>query len=247
MLKKEVCKQVELTYAEFEKPFRIFTDASVEGLGAVLELQDDIGNWRPLAYGSHIVTEAEKIYDALKLEFVALKWAVTEQFSEYLTSSKFTVFTDNKPLTYILKKTHLNAIAQRWVAALVDYDFEIILYKPGIENGVADALSRRYDEERDDMNKWIEWATRATKNFKRDDDDHEAVMNIHTPININSKDEQKHDEDIGMIMHLINGYDEKEISNKFTADQCKMRRILTKFFMHNEFLYYREDAEDVFW
>ena len=244
MLKREVCKQVELAYADFEKPFRISTDASVEGLGAVLEQQDDIGNWRPLAYGSRRVTDAEKRYDAHKLEFLALKWAVTEQFSEYLTSSKFTVFTDNNPLTYILKKTHLDAIAQRWVAALADYDFEII-YKPGIENGVADALSRRYDEERDDTNKWIAWATRTTKNFKRDDDDCETVMKIQTQMNIDWKEEQKHDDDIRMIMDLINGSDEKETSNKFTADQRKMRRILPKFFLHNELLYYREDVEDV--
>ena len=44
MLKGEVCKQVELAYTDFEKQFRISTDASVEGLGAVLEQQDDIGN-----------------------------------------------------------------------------------------------------------------------------------------------------------------------------------------------------------
>ena len=67
MLKREVCKQVELAYADFEKPFRISTDASVEGLGAVLEQQDDIGNWRPLAYGSRRVTDAERRYDAHKL------------------------------------------------------------------------------------------------------------------------------------------------------------------------------------
>ena len=92
MLKREVCKQVELAYANLEKPFRISTDASVEGLGAVLGQQDDIGNWRPLAYGSRRVTDVKKRYDAHKLEFLALKWA----------SSKFTVFTNNNPLTYIL-------------------------------------------------------------------------------------------------------------------------------------------------
>ena len=37
MLKRDMCKQVELAYADFEKPFRLSTDASVEGLGAVLE------------------------------------------------------------------------------------------------------------------------------------------------------------------------------------------------------------------
>ena len=222
MLKREMCKQAY----------------------AILEQQDDIGNWTPLAYGSLRVTDAEKRYDAHKLEFLALNWVVSEQFSKYLTSSKFTVFTDNNPLTYILKNTHLDAIAQRWVAALADYDFEII-YKPGIENGVADALSRRHDEERDDRNKWIELATRATKNFKRDDDDCEAVMKIQKQMNIDWNEEQKHDDDIRMTMYLIKGSDEKETSNKFTAYQRKMRRILPKFCMHNELLYYREDVEDV--
>ena len=44
-----------------------------EAIGAVLERQDDIGIWGPLAYGSRRVTEAEKRYDANKLEFLALK------------------------------------------------------------------------------------------------------------------------------------------------------------------------------
>ena len=87
-------------------------DESVEGFGAVLEQQDDIRYWRPLTFGSRRVTEGEKRYDAHKLQFLALKWAVTEQFPEYFTSSKFTVFIGNKPLTYILKKTHLDKIAQ---------------------------------------------------------------------------------------------------------------------------------------
>ena len=44
--------------------------------------------------------------------------------------------------------------------------------------------------ERDDTNKWIEWATRITNNFERDDDDCEAVMKIKTPMNINWKKEK---------------------------------------------------------
>jgi len=37
----------------------------------------------------------------MKLELVALKWAVTEKFQTYLLGSKFEVFTDNKPLKYL--------------------------------------------------------------------------------------------------------------------------------------------------
>ena len=62
-------------------------------------------------------------------------------------------------------------------------------------------------------------------------------------MNINWKEEQKHDDDIRMIMDFINGFDKKETSNKFTADQRKMRRILPKFFMHNII----EKALRMFW
>lgn len=49
---------------------------------------------------------AEKNYNlhACKLEFLALKWTITYHFRDYLYHSpKFTVFTDNNPLTYILR------------------------------------------------------------------------------------------------------------------------------------------------
>ena len=46
-------------------------------------------------------------------------------------------------------------------------------------------------------------------------------------------------------MDLINGSDEKETSNNFTAYQGNMRRILPTLFVHNELQYYREDVQDV--
>ena len=44
----------------------------------------------------------------LKLEFLALKWAVTEKFNDYLYGTKFILLTDNNPLTYALSKAKLN-------------------------------------------------------------------------------------------------------------------------------------------
>lgn len=65
-----------------------------------------------------------------KLEFLALKWAITEKFSDYLTGQTFSVFTDNNPLTYVLTSAKLDATGHRWVAALSSYNFSIT-YKPG--------------------------------------------------------------------------------------------------------------------
>ena len=76
----------------------------------------------------------------LLLEFLALKWAITDKFHEYLYGSEFQVFTDNNPLTYVLTTAKLDATGHRWVAALSNYNFSIT-YKPGKGHVDADALS----------------------------------------------------------------------------------------------------------
>ena len=87
------------------------------------------------------MSKAEKNYPAHKLEFLALKWAVTEKFHEHLYGNKFSVVTDNNPLTYVLKNAKLDATGHRWVVQLANYNFSIS-YAPGSTNHVADALSR---------------------------------------------------------------------------------------------------------
>ena len=69
------------------------------------------------------------------------KWAVTDKFHDYLYGNKFTVFTDNNPLTYVLTTAKLDAMGHRWVASLSSYEFDIV-YRSGASNRDADALSR---------------------------------------------------------------------------------------------------------
>ena len=87
------------------------------------------------------MSQAEKNYPAHKLEFLALKWAVTSRFHEYLYGGEFAVYTDNNPLTYVLTSAKLDATGQRWIAALVNYNFSLH-YKSGKTNIEADALSK---------------------------------------------------------------------------------------------------------
>ena len=75
------------------------------------------------------------------MEFLALKWAVTKRFHEYLYGNDFTVYTNNNPLTYILTTAKLDATSHRWMAALAAYNFTLN-YRPGKTNVDADALSR---------------------------------------------------------------------------------------------------------
>lgn len=70
--------------ANFDLPFVLHTDASSEGLGAVL-YQEQSGKLWVIAYGSRTLTPAEKNYHlhSSKLEFLALKWAVCDKFRDY--------------------------------------------------------------------------------------------------------------------------------------------------------------------
>ena len=91
------------------------------------------------------MNETEQQYHSNKQEFLALKWAVTEQFHEYLTPygknrNEFIVHTDNNPLTYIFSSAHLEAAGHRWVASLADFNFSLE-YQKGKDNTVAEFLS----------------------------------------------------------------------------------------------------------
>ena len=83
---KAACLQAPiLAFANFNKHFLLETDVSGRGLGAVLSQKLADGQYHPIAYASHVVNETEQRYHSNKQEFLALKWAVTEQFHEYLS------------------------------------------------------------------------------------------------------------------------------------------------------------------
>ena len=92
------------------------------------------------------MNETEQRYLSNKQEFLALKWAITEQFHEYLSPyrknrNEFVVCTDNNPLTYIFTSTNLDAAGQQWVAQLASYNFSLE-YQKGKDNTVAGFLSQ---------------------------------------------------------------------------------------------------------
>ena len=145
ILKEKCVNAPVLSFPDFKKPFLLETDASGKGLGAVLSHKQDDGRYHPVAYASQTMSETEQRYHSNKQEFLALKWAVTEQFHEYLTpygknKNEFVVRMDNNPLTYIFSSAHLDAVGHRWKASLADYNFSLE-YQRGKDNTVADFLS----------------------------------------------------------------------------------------------------------
>uniref|UniRef100_A0A674MGD5 ribonuclease H n=1 Tax=Takifugu rubripes TaxID=31033 RepID=A0A674MGD5_TAKRU len=142
-LKTALLDCVVLAHPDFDRPFILSTDASTDGLGAVLsQVPAGEERARPVAFASKSLSRSQAKYPAHRLEFLALKWAACDKFSHWLKGHQFTVWTDNNPLTYILTKPKLDACEQRWVSKLAPYNFDI-KYVPGRLNVVADALSRR--------------------------------------------------------------------------------------------------------
>ena len=138
-IKKLLTEEPLLQYPDFTKPFVLTTDASNEALGAVLS-QVPMGQDLPVAYASRTLLNAEKNYSTREKELLAIIWSC-KQYRQYLFGRKFTIVTDHKPLTWVFSVKDPSSRLLRWRLKLEEYDYHIV-YKPGIRNTNADALSR---------------------------------------------------------------------------------------------------------
>ena len=143
-IKEKLSSPPVLSNTDFSKPFVVHTDASLDGLGVVLYQEQNgmDGMERVIAYASRGLRSSEKHYSAHKLEFLALKWAITEKFHDCLYGNTITVCTDNNTLTYVLTSAKLDATGHRWLTSLGTYNFSL-KYKTGKNNRDADGLSSR--------------------------------------------------------------------------------------------------------
>ena len=111
--------------------------ASMSGLGAVLLKE---GN--PVMYCSRALSQAEKSYSQIEKELLAITFALT-RLDQFLYGRSVTVESDHKPLVAIQAKALGDAPLrlQRMLLTLQRYNYTIV-YKPGVQMHVADALSR---------------------------------------------------------------------------------------------------------
>ena len=140
-LKELVSSSPVLKFFDSRRETRVTTDASKEGLGALLEQKFDDG-WHPIAYGSRSLTKSEVNYAPIELETLAVVFACN-RFNVYLYGRRFTVKSDHQPLKSIFSSVLANVPPrlQRFLLSLQKYDFDVE-YVKGVENVVADAFSR---------------------------------------------------------------------------------------------------------
>ena len=135
-VKKALANAPVLTHADFDKPFTVWTDASIDGVGAVLQ-QDG----KPIAYESARFSPAERNYTVGEQELLAVIHAL-KKWRVYLEGGQYPVRlrTDHQPLTYLPTKGVLGSRQVRWSEYLSRFNIEWE-YIPGQKN-IADALSR---------------------------------------------------------------------------------------------------------
>ncbi|CAK5263795.1 unnamed protein product, partial [Mycena citricolor] len=133
------------------RPFKITTDGSAEGFAGYLAQEfphtDKNGKeskrWHPIAFCSKRTSTSEAKYEPFLLEFAALKYALDE-FEMYTYGSPIEIETDCQALRDTLMREKLNSHHSRWKESILARNIIDIRHRPGIENPVADALSRKW-------------------------------------------------------------------------------------------------------
>ncbi|GBL62120.1 Retrovirus-related Pol polyprotein from transposon 297 [Araneus ventricosus] len=139
-LKQALTSSPILTYPWTDKDFILDTDASNEGIGAVLS-QNTGNEERVIAYFSKSLGKPERNYCVTRKELLAIVKSI-EHFHHYLYGRKFLLRTDHTSLRWLLNFKEPEGQIARWIQRLQEYDFEI-QHRKGTSHGNADALSRR--------------------------------------------------------------------------------------------------------
>ncbi|KAI5613446.1 hypothetical protein C0J50_11334, partial [Silurus asotus] len=135
-----------LAYADFSLPFVLYTDASHQGLGAVLS-QIQEGQERVIAYASRSLHPAERnnanyrSFNTIERECLAIKWAVPT-LRYYLLGRAFTICSDHAQLQWLHRMKDTNERITRWYLPLQPFKFEVV-HRLGAQMVMANFFSRQ--------------------------------------------------------------------------------------------------------
>ncbi|KAE8999302.1 hypothetical protein PR002_g18493 [Phytophthora rubi] len=143
-VKKSLASAPVLMLPDTSRPFHVVCDASDFAIGCALMQFDAEGRERVVSYQSRQMKSAEKNYPVHDKELLAMRYALIK-FRVYLLGEQtFAVYTDHASLRTAMKSPHLSQRMARWLSFFAEYNF-VVHYKPGKNNILADALSRRPD------------------------------------------------------------------------------------------------------
>ena len=142
-LKRAITSAPILAPPDYSRPFTITCDASDYAIGSVLS-QGEGQDMRVVAFESRKLNPAECRYEVHDKELLSVIHAL-QKWKHYVGGrDRFSIYTDNWATKFIQTKPHLTRMQQKWMGILQSFDCDIF-HRPGAENVVADALSRRPD------------------------------------------------------------------------------------------------------
>lgn len=130
-------EKIELFQPDFSKPFELTTDASNFAIGAVLSQ-----NQHPVTFYSRSLNKTEQNYATNEKELLAIVWALQKLRNYLYGVADLTILSDHQSLQFSISERNPNSKLKRWKNFIAKYGAKII-YKPGSQNVVADALSRQ--------------------------------------------------------------------------------------------------------
>ncbi|QRW26601.1 Retrotransposable element Tf2 protein [Rhizoctonia solani] len=140
-LKEAITNAPVLCHANPDKPYFLETDASGAALGSILSQQQEDRCLHPLGFLLESFKGEEQNYDTHDKELLAIICSF-EYWCIFLEGTRHpvTVFTDHWNLEYWKESCTFNRCHARWHLLLAGYNFQIV-YQPGKQSGIPDALS----------------------------------------------------------------------------------------------------------
>lgn len=143
---------------ESDDPVWLFTDASAAGIGAALFQGKEWDLSSPIAYESRLMTPAERNYPVHEQELLAIVHALSK-WRLLLLGLKVNVMTDHHSITHLMKQRTLSRRQARWLERLSEFDLSLNYIK-GESNTIADALSRKQEEDVMTASTTLQWTLR---------------------------------------------------------------------------------------
>ena len=233
------------------RPFRVTSDGSGTGLAGFLSqpftYTDSAGReqvrWHPISYCSKRTSKSEERYEPFLLEFAALKFCL-DKFDPYIYGSPIEIETDCQALRDCLLKEKMSVHHSRWKESILAHNIIDIRHRPGVENPVADGLSRMWNNRKRQPNDGSNWSVlpdwEAIKGIQNDilSVDETPILTSNVQAQYSLADRFKGDVFFEPIVHhLLGGNAGSNISERrramhcakgFTIEKGKLWRLSTK-------------------
>ncbi|KAF1313356.1 Pol protein, partial [Globisporangium splendens] len=225
-VKESLVRAPVLALPDHTKAFSVVCDASDFAIGCALMQKDDDGHERVVSYQSRLLKAAEKNYPVHDKELLAIKYALLKFRVHLLGATPFVVYTDHASLRTAINSPHLSQRMARWLAFFSEFNFRVE-YKPGKENVLADALSRRPDYESS-----VDNSADALCSERAPDLMHLSISRVQTKLKDNIQSLYPKDDECRLLIAHFDGSSKESLP-------AKLESKLARFSYHDGLLWHQ--------